>query len=53
MIENDPCKVGLSASSVYNIVIYSDILNIKVQGTHNSTSIKSSHLSMIFHNDDF
>ena len=27
MIEDDPCTVGLSASSVYNIVIYSDILN--------------------------
>ena len=27
MIEDNPCTVGLSASSVYNIVIYSDILN--------------------------
>ena len=27
MIQNEPCTVGLSSASVYNIIIYSDILN--------------------------
>ena len=45
MIQDEPCTVGLSSASVYNIIIYSDILNFikysigqDVQGVFNLAS---------------
>ena len=51
MIQNEPCTVGLSSASVYNIIIYSDILNFikysiekDVQGVFNLAS--SSNITL-------
>jgi nucleoside-diphosphate-sugar epimerase len=51
MIQDEPCTVGLSSASVYNIVIYSDILNFikfaienDVQGVFNLAS--SSNITL-------
>ena len=51
MIESEPCTVGLSGTSAYNIIIYSDILNFikfaienDVQGVFNLAS--SSNITL-------
>jgi nucleoside-diphosphate-sugar epimerase len=51
MIQNEPCTVGLAKSSVYNIIIYADILNFikfaienDIQGVFNLAS--SSNITL-------
>ncbi|MBT4128789.1 MAG: SDR family oxidoreductase [Nitrospina sp.] len=54
MIENEPCTVGLSSASVYNIIIYSDILNFikysiekNIQGVLNLASSRNITLGKV------
>ena len=54
MIQTEPCTIGLSSASVYNIIIYSDILNFikysiekDIQGVFNLTSSRNITLGKV------